>query len=314
MRVAILGATGHIGTALAHHYAADGETSLDLYARRPDAVSSLLPTAAPGRVRVLPLDGFDFAGVDVVVNALGAGDPSRVRAIAPNIVALTLDWEDLIRRALARSGGDPLYVFLSSGAVYGRLIEDGARIDARTCFSVNTPREDEAYGLAKFLAEAIHRSETGRRILDVRIFGFVSRHIDLGGKYFLSELFDALAGDKTFVTGAQDMIRDYVDADDLAALIGCASRAVSVNMAADIYSQRPAGKFEIIQRLAEVGLKCRVDPDYPHAGQRIAYASHYDVAGGLGYVPARAAVDTVERVARQIIDDRDQKQMGGGAR
>jgi nucleoside-diphosphate-sugar epimerase len=306
-RIAILGATGHIGKALAHVYAQRVDVRLDLFARRPEAIAAQAASWSPkAEVRCRPLAGFELSDVDLVVNALGAGDPEKIKALGSNIVTLTLEWEAAIAQALA---GSPraLYVFLSSGAVYGRLAREGAQRDGRVSFAVNEQRPDEAYGLAKFVAEAAHRARPDRRILDVRIFGFVSPFIDLDGRYFLSELFASLVKGTVFRTGAADMVRDYVDGTDLAGLIGCFLPRSDVNLAVDIFTRRPAAKFEILDRLAPHGLRFEIDPAIPPPAQRVTYASRHHVAASFGYEPRAAATDIVHTVAMQLLpaDRRD---------
>jgi nucleoside-diphosphate-sugar epimerase len=254
------------------------------------------------QIRCRSVAELDLSGVDIVVNALGAGDPGQIRTLGNSIVTLTLEWEAAIAQALAASPG-ALYVFLSSGAVYGQLIGKGAGHDDRVSFSVNESPPEEAYGLAKFAAETIHRSRPDRRILDIRIFGFISPFIDIGGRYFLSELFASLVRGTILRTAPGDMVRDYVDGVDLAALIDCFIGKSDTNLAVDIFTLRPAGKFEILERLAPLGLRFKVDPRIPAPSQRVMYASCYDVATKFGFKPRAAAVDIVEAVAIQLLQD-----------
>ena len=300
-RIAILGASGHIGTALAHVYAQRPDIRLDLFARRPELVAARAASWSPrAAIRCRAFAELELADADLVVNALGAGDPEKIKALGSSIVTLTLDWEAAIAQALAASPR-ALYVFLSSGAVYGRLVEAGAGRDGRVEFAVNESPPNEAYGLAKFIAEAAHRARPDRRILDVRIFGFVSPFIDVGGRYFLSELFASLAAGTVFRTGASDMVRDYVDGTDLAALIDCFLPRCDVNLAVDIFTLRPAAKFEILERLAPLGLRFEIDPAIEPPAQRMTYASRYDVATKFGYEPRAAAADIVHAVAMEVL-------------
>ncbi len=299
--IAILGASGHIGTALAHEYAQRTGARLDLYTRRPEFIEARTASWSPrAEIRCRPLAALELSDVDLVVNALGAGDPEKIKALGNSIVSLTLEWEAAITQALAASPR-ALYVFLSSGAVYGRLVDEGAGRDGRVSFAVNEWRSDEVYGLAKFVAEAAHRARPDRRILDVRIFEFVSPFIDVGGRYFLSELFASLVDGTVFRTGAADMVRDYVDGTDLAALIDCFLLRSDANLAVDIFTLRPAAKFEILERLAPLGLRFEIDPAIPPPAQRTTYASRHHIAAEFGYKPRTAAADNVQAVAEQVL-------------
>ncbi len=303
-RIAILGATGHIGTALAHHYINRRDVTLDLYSRSPSTtLARFADLNEQAGVFHRPLASLDLFECDIVINALGAGDPRRVKEMGSEILTLTLHWEEMISRAL-QSNPAALYVFLSSGAVYGRLSGGPARIDAVASFHVNRRPCEDAYRLAKFMAEVQHRACPARRIVDIRIFGFASPFLDLAGKYFLSELFLALLDGQVFRTAPDDMTRDYVGAEEIAQLIDHCALQREINMAVDIYTSRPAGKFELLAQLEKLGLRWTVDPSIPSHPDRITYASAYDVANRVGYRPHRTASEVVEDVARQLIGRR----------
>jgi len=300
-RIAILGATGHIGTALSHHYAGC-DVTLDLYSRSPERTAARVAAWKPrARINHLSLSSLDFSAADIVINALGAGEPRRLQALGTEILTLTLRWEEIIARAL---DGNPsaLYVFLSSGAIYGRLVEGPAKLDSKTSFYVNNIPPEDAYKLAKFVAEVGHRARPFRRTIDIRLFGFVSRFLDLNGGYFLSELFSALVQGRIFNTAAEDMMRDYVGTEELAALIACCALHSTINLALDIYSSHPVHKFELLKQLERLGLRWKVDASIAPHPERVSYASNYDFAKTFGYSPKRSAADIVEQVALQLIN------------
>ena len=303
--VAIVGASGHIGSSLAAAIAGRAGMRVDLYSRRPEATRA---RALHWRERRLiaadlvhrPIEALEFKGCDVVVNALGLGSPARIAAAGRSVLALTLDWEERMRAALGRCP-DALYVYLSSGAVYGPLVEGAATAASTASLAINSLEPADAYGRAKFMAETMHRGWSHGRVLDVRVFGYVSGEIGLDEAFFAAQMFKALVAGAVFHTGAHDMVRDYVGPEELLALIEAAAATAELNEAVDIYSMRPVGKFELMAALQLLGLRYEVStaPSPPPA--RLKYFTTFDRAASLGYVPARTSTEVVVDAARQVL-------------
>ncbi|WP_375313600.1 NAD-dependent epimerase/dehydratase family protein [Bradyrhizobium sp. A5] len=299
-RISILGATGHIGRALADVYAAREGYQLALFSRRPNETAA----AYDGLLHVSHHDisNLDLGDADVVVNAVGIGDPAQVPIRGHEIYQLTMEYEDRIESALRGNSGC-LTVFISSGAAYGKL-DEPARAGAPMVHPVNSIRSGEWYGLSKLAAELRHRSQVSRRVVDVRVFGFLSPHLDLKTKYFMSSVYQALLSGTRFVTDSSDMHRDYIGVDELASIIDGAARQEIVNSAVDTYTIRPAGKFDILERLGQLGLDWRVSEHAAVAQQRVWYSSEWRTAEQFGYSPKRSSLDVVEAVARELMAKR----------
>src|SRR5262245_60128847 len=109
--IAILGATGTVGRSLAYAFARRSKR-LALFARNP---SRLAQEGWPAEVSVHALEQFEAGPFDLVINAIGAGDPGRVAAIGADILDITRTWD---QRILDTMGSDTRYVFMSSGVVY----------------------------------------------------------------------------------------------------------------------------------------------------------------------------------------------------
>jgi nucleoside-diphosphate-sugar epimerase len=309
MKIAILGATGHVGRSLTAEYL-NREIELDLYARQPSQISpqivgGTLPCRA--RVQCKPLAELDFKGCSIVINALGLGAPEKVAAAGTDILRTTLEWEERIK-AMLTAAPECLYVFISSGAVYGPLTSGAANETSTTSFLVNDVDAQTAYARAKFTAETWHRTWAHKRVLDVRLFGYVSTSIDLSAKYFFSEMAAALINRQTFHTGGHDMVRDYVSSQELADLVDGASQHADINTAVDIFSARPAGKFELIDALRPMGLDVVIKPlgetrgDATVIPTRLNYCTDYDAARRFGYEPRRTSVEIVTTVARELLE------------
>lgn len=298
-RIAILGATSHIAKGLIQNFCAAQDAELLLYARKPGQVEAFLAAigcAGLPQVRVFPVSLFTSHSCDAVINCVGIGSPTRLRQDPYAVFELTEEFDAMVLGYLKRESR-VLYLSLSSGAAYGTDFSDppGEKSPAR--FNANALSPTEFYGIAKLCSEAKHRALKDLNIVDLRVFGYFSRFIDLGESYLLSELVSCLKNGEEFVTGPHDLVRDYLHPDDLAALVRCLLQQERINDVFDVYSAAPAGKFEIIEELARMGaLKYRVTGDYAQqaaTGTKNCYYSLNRRAGSLGYTPTFSSLDCV---------------------
>lgn len=322
MLIAILGANGHIGKGLIWSLAAAG-CALRLYARRPEAVDAFLQASrlrqsAAAQITVAPLAALGDGGPpDVVVNAVGLGDPAKMREQATRFLRDT-EREDNRVLDFLETAPRTLYVFLSSGAVYGKDFSRPADAGASLVLPVNQPDPALFYGLAKHHAECKHRGAADRAIVDIRVFGYMSRFIDLDNRLFLAELARALVNGTTLVTTPADMMRDYAGPDELSALIlrclathraNLAAEAAPLNCALDLRTLAPAGKFEILEALAaRFGLRFEVDRGLETVnatGAKPNYYSTWDAAAkAVGFVAGRTSLDVVAAECALLLKDR----------
>ena len=79
-----------------------------------------------------------------------------------------------------------IYINISSGAVYGTDFKKPANSSFTTEIDVNNITTIEHYRIAKLNSEVKHRSLSDFKIIDLRIFGFFSRFIELEKDFLLS--------------------------------------------------------------------------------------------------------------------------------
>jgi nucleoside-diphosphate-sugar epimerase len=292
--IAILGATGHIGKALAAELNGDPNTELLLYARRPNAV-----------VGGLDITEFGERPFDVVINAVGAGDPGRLKKIGSGIIELTEQIDNFVLRALEN---DPraLLLSLSSGAVYGTEFFSPAATQTKIEIAPNDIMEKNFYAIAKLYSEVKHRALSKFNIIDLRVFSFFSRYLDLDGQFFMADLARSLMNKQTFETMPDEMVRDYTVPEDFAQLIRCCiqkwqSSRSPINTAIDVYSREPTGKFDLIDHLEnEFGLICQISEQLNSpatGGQKSMYCSNFNKAEEWGFRPR---YDSIEGIAAEL--------------
>jgi nucleoside-diphosphate-sugar epimerase len=294
--IAILGATGYIGRSLGWLLAREGRP-LTLFARD---LRKLTAPGWPPAIRLRQLDEFDAADFELVVNAIGAGDPARVKSIGPDILNITAFWD---QRVMATMGARTRYVFLSSGAVYGSSFDRPVNIDSQLCLPVNAMTSVPAYTLAKLQAELSHRAAEAHAILDLRIFGYADPVIDLDGTFFLAELARAVRNRDIFVTSHEDMVRDYAGVRELLALIDGWEQAGAPNCPLDLYTTAPASKQDILNACtARYGLRINyvAEAGSTTTGAKRFYASEYRAAKDFGFKPGRNTIqvltDTIDAI------------------
>jgi nucleoside-diphosphate-sugar epimerase len=295
--VAVLGATGHIARSLMEGFSRAGGYEFLLYARSPDRVKAFLDRIGwAGSAACDTFDRFGSAGFDAVINCVGAGDPARVKAAGASILELTETYDDMVLGYLD-AHPETRYIHFSSGAAYVTDFASPAGEGTPVARGGGLGDPADYYGSAKREAEAKHRARADLRIVDLRVFGFFSRHIDPGAKFFLCEVLSCVKEGRPLVTGPEDIVRDYVHPLDLQALVSLCLEGEAANDAFDACSAAPARKFEILDHFASrYGLKVQVKEGAGAAsptGSKPMYYSTSRRAGRIGYSPKFTSMETV---------------------
>lgn len=311
-KVAILGATSHIAKGLIRQLTLRSPASLLLFARSTQRVTEFLQAEKipQDRVKVLPFDQLQAQQIDVIINCVGWG-ASSVTGASPheNVFHLTEAFDNLALNSL-RVYPDCVYVNFSSGAVYGTTFAEPARPDTACDIAVNRVSPAQHYGIAKLNAEAKHRSLSSQRIIDLRVFAYFSRYIDLDGKFLMPELVRCLIEQKKLSSNPVDITRDYIGPEDLFALVAlCIEKGG--NAAYDVYSRQPVKKSELL-----VAFKTQFGLDYDlgstnvacsPTGEKVNYFSTNRSAVALGYEPRYTSLEVLIEETRQILATADWK-------
>ena len=294
----ILGATGTIGRSLVHVFAQRKRYKLILVGRNE---AQLLAVAQAGAstgcdIAIASLD--DVAGLkgDVIINCLGAGDPGTILRLGAELMHSIEAWDKMVLGHLERNP-ESLYIAFSSGVVYGLNRSEPVSRSTPAVIPINQLNEHHFYAVAKLNSELKHRTANRLNIVDLRVFGYISRFLDPDGGYFLSDVMAALRDQRALKTAAHDMFRDYVHPEDLCDLIELCAASRPLNRAFDVYSQRPITKFELLDTLGGMfGLQWHVAVDgvvESAASMKFAYYSINHDAETIGYQPQYSATEAV---------------------
>lgn len=298
MTIAVLGATSHVAKNLVWHIRDD--VRFCLYARSPANVHDFLQTQglADQDHEVLDLADFPAApkGLDAVVNCIGCGTPDKVRQAGAGILRLTEMYDDVVLDYLARSP-DTCYVNFSSGAIYGTDFEQPASANSEFRIKLDLMTSSDAYRISKLNSEAKHRGMPDLHIIDLRLFGFFSRFIDLQASFLVSEMVLALRNKTVFTTDENDFSRDFIHPQDLAQLVIHCVQSSGQNTYFDVYSKEPVQKSVLVGCMKkEFGMKCAVRTakvhDSPTGGKKEYYSVNHSAAR-IGYMPKYSSLDSI---------------------
>jgi nucleoside-diphosphate-sugar epimerase len=307
--IAIFGATSHIAKGVIHKCLRSGGFRLDLYTGSPASVRRFLDSInrSPNKSCVIHKTYADFLGNshDVIINCVGVGTLKKLNGNCGAYFTVTEQFDNLAIRYLRESNPDALYISFSSGAVYGR--DHSAPVDENSAnpIKVNHIAPEDYYAIARLNAETKHRAFSSLRIIDLRVFSYFSRFIDLTEGYFITEVLNSILNNKVFVTHPVDMVRDYVHPDDLFGLILKCLQAGRINAAFDAISSKPVTKMEILDYFSsEFGLQLKItqSPGPPSAtGPKPIYCSKYNAAARIGHRPRFRSMDVIIDEAGYIL-------------
>lgn len=299
--IAILGANSHIAKGLIDRFLQCGTYNLHLYTT--DSVKTGVFLESLGKSCEIH-DGYSsFQGGDVIINCIGAGSAPKLKGAYTNYFSLTETYDNLVIGHL-KQNPDSLYISMSSGAVYGRFLTAPAEKHTLNPIQVNNISSADYYSITRLYSEAKHRAYCGLNIVDVRIFSYFSRYMNIEDGYFMTELIDCLLNGKVLKTDVGNMVRDYVHPQDLFSLILKCIDIAHVNAAFDAVSSAPVDKRTILEYFSSCGLKYELVDSLGSVGatgHKNIYCSSYNSAELIGYIPEFSSMQALQEEADCIV-------------
>lgn len=292
-----MGATGHIAKGLINNFSRASYQNIHLFARSLTRLRIILKQIGGiCNYQQKRYADFNKNEYDVVINCVGLGTPAKVKEAGGDIFYLTEKFDDLVLEYLS-GHAKALYINFSSGAVYGSNFAVPADGKSLAQWNINNLQESEYYGVAKLNSEAKHRALKNLNIVDLRVFNYFSRFMDLNAKYLLSEIILCVKNRKVFVTDNRNIVRDYIHPADLFSLVRKCMTKRYFNDSFDVYSKKSATKFEILEYFRRIyGLKYIVNKEIMPAsptGNKDNYYSVSRKAGEIGYNPKFTSLDSI---------------------
>jgi len=272
MKIAILGSTGHIGKSITHGLCNNHE--LTLFNRSNTQI---------GEQQTKSYNELNdaHAHYDVIINCVGIGNPAKLDTLDVNIFNLTEQFDTLVLNYLQHHDST-LYINMSSGAVH-------------TPFTAST-----FYSIAKINSEAKHRSFPHFNIIDLRVFNYFTRYINLEYSYLITDILNHIIQDKTLITDTKNIVRDYIHPFDFISLIEKCIEASPINDAFDVYSLKPVSKIEILSLFEhQYNLKYTFIPAELHNTDKYYSTSHK--ASTIGYAPRFTSIKALKEESKHIL-------------
>ncbi len=305
-RIAILGATGHVGKCLTAGLLARGGYSITAVVRNAPRLKAFLSGEAEGAAcAVRSFEDFRTDEFDAVVNCVGVGTPGAVTEAGAGIFEITERFDALVLDYQKRHP-DTRSIAFSSGAAYCGDFAEPASEAAHARVNINSLAPTDYYGIAKLASESKHRAMADRPIVDLRLFGLFSRYADMGAHYFMTDVYHALERQETLKVAPENVVRDYIDPDDLCSMVCAVLDAEPCNDVFDLYSAAPVSKFDILTAFAaRYGLTYDV-LDSPvggaATGSKPNYYSTNHRAARLGYSPAYTSIESLHRQVDTLLE------------
>ena len=309
MNIVIMGATSHIAKGLIDRFLHNGDDHMYLFSRSVDKIQHFLSTIGrpgDGKYTICPdYRAFPSFSYDVIINCVGVETRNKHNCEFTRYFSVTEEFDGLAIGYLQSMTPDALYISFSSGAVYGRGFSSPAEESSVNPLPVNHVIPEDYYGIVRINAEAKHRSHRNLRIIDLRIFSYFSRYINLTDGYFITDVMEAILSNKVLVTDSANIVRDYLHPEDLFAMIVKCIHAGKINQAIDVNSSRPVAKQEILDYFtSEYGLKYEkrcFSENASATGAKSKYYSTCNRASQIGYIPQFSSMEALKHEASHIL-------------
>lgn len=309
MNVVIMGATSHIAKGLIERFLQAGGNTLQLYSRSNEAVRHFL--AGIGHRESASCTLCDDYGritasdCDVIINCIGVETRNSHDCDFTRYFTVTEEFDNLAINYLKQYNPAALYISFSSGAVYGKGFSVPAAETSANCIVVNQVAKQDYYGIVRINAEAKHRAHGKLKIIDLRIFSYFSRYINLTDGYFITDVIQAVRNNTVLRTESRNIVRDYLHPDDLYQAVRACMAAGHLNRAIDLNSVTPVAKQEILDYFSSTyGLKYEkysTAENVSATGSKTNYYSMCRHASYIGFTPSYASLDSIRHEAAFLL-------------
>lgn len=290
IKIGILGGTGHIGKNLIYYFSKNKKYELNLFSRELSSTENIDEFKNMNIDNYEKLDSYEL---DTIINCVGISNPTKILEDNVDIKTITNRYDEQILSYLKKFSNS-LYINMSSGAVYGEnFIEN---VNERSI--ITKVQGINSYAESKIFIENKHRELNDYSIVDLRIFNFFSRYIDLNANFLLCQLVNAIKNKTVFITDSNDITRDFIHPSDFFRLVESCIQKNTINEVFDVYSKKPITKFEIIDLFEQrYDLEFKITNDSIETsptGAKKNYFSSSQKAGKIGYKPEFTSLDTIQ--------------------
>jgi len=293
--IAIFGATGHIAKNLIHQFLNNTEHKLFLFSTNKSNLQSFISTMDTNKnILYNSYEHLHSQSFDIIINCIGISNPSDIENRGNEILALSKKYDDLIIDYLQKNIFCQYFNF-SSGIVHGSFLQP---TDNESLFnSISNDLLHNEYYLTKIYLEKKHRSLPLLNIIDIRIFSFFSKFINLNTDFFISKIIKSINNNEEFFTSRENFFRDFIHPKDLFQLINSCIKNSKLNFAIDAYSRSPISKYDMLKEFSNhYNLKYSFKDDLKINESTEFKKYYYSLsrkAKNIGYVPIYSSLETL---------------------
>jgi len=265
MNIGIFGATSHIAQGLIHNFSKNDDQTLYYFERSSYGKNGWLYKV-------------DF---DVIINCVGVGTNPKDHT---DYFTVTEKYDNLAIDYLLKHP-KTLYISFSSGVVHRPLESD--------------------YGTVRLYTEAKHRAFKDLNIVDLRLYSYFSRFLNMDDDYFMVDVIKAVIDKKLLETSIGNFVRDFIHPNDLFSLIKKIIKRRKINQVFEVCSRAPVTKQQILDYFSsEHGLKYKVTK-FRHwvsaTGTKDCYFPDTLRPEVLGYEPKYTSLQTIKEEAKWLL-------------
>ncbi|MCV0399658.1 MAG: NAD(P)-dependent oxidoreductase [Nitrosarchaeum sp.] len=292
--IAIFGATGHIAKNLIYEFSKHTKHKLFLFSRDKTKVKKFVAAMCIDKnINYNDYENIHLGSFDVIINCVGISNPLEITKHGKEILILSEKYDEIIIEYIKKNTACQ-YLNFSSGVIYGDFSQP---VSDESFSNISLNDSSNAYTLAKIRSETKHRLLSSFNIIDIRMFSFFSRFIDLNTSFFISEIITSINNNKEFLTNTQNFFRDFIHPDDLFQLICLCIEKPKSNFALDAYSKSPISKYDILKEFNNhFNLKYFFNDDLKikqPTGFKEKYYSVSRKAKNIGYLPTYSSLETI---------------------
>lgn len=303
-KIAIFGSTGHIGKNLISFFANDCNYDLILFSRNSKKNKMLDNLFPESSLVIEEYDKFESGEYDIIINCVGITNPVDMTKYYFKILKVSEFYDNKIINFLKKSPSS-LYINMSSGVVYDTKFDSPVDDITSTILDINHHDSVQYYALSKINSETKHRSYSELNIIDLRIFNFFSRYVELNSGFFITELINAIRNNVKFITNDTDFVRDYINPYDFFSLIKNCMQTNNINDTFDVYSKEPISKSRILEVMSNrFNLEVEIidkDTFSSPTGFKKNYYSTSRKAAKISYEPKYSSLETILSEAEVLL-------------
>ncbi len=307
LNIAIFGATGHIGKNLSYYFSQDKKNNLNLFGRNKKKIQKTMKEVIPdGDYSFVKYNKFDGEKYDIILNCVGIKNPADI--LKKNNIIEVVEYYDNIIIDYIKKKKSTMYINFSSGAIYGRKFESPVSESSIASINVNKQNENNSYAISKLYLETKHRNLNYLNIVDLRIFSFFSRFIDLKTEFLMSQITNSLKNNTVFETDKNDIIRDYIHPQELFKIIKKCMKKEKINTVFNISSKKPISKFCLLKTLTKkYGLEYVIQKKkkISSTGLKLKYYSKSKKFLQLGVTPKYTSLETILTELKFLINSNE---------